>query len=180
MEKAAELRDSVGLVNLGNSYYKGECGYRQDHKKALECYNKAAAEKPPLPRAFTCISTLQAAGHTRADGRPDYKAAFKNAEVAAKLGCVMGNAVVAEYYKRGREVPRDLKKARGYWQRAAIQGHPESMFELGKLYEFGTGVKRDRQQAYKYVAMSAMQGFEAAIGAMASGLPATELTPLRG
>jgi TPR repeat protein len=54
------------------------------------------------------------------------------------------------------------------------------MFELGKLYEFGTGVKRDRQQAYKYVAMAAMQGFEASIGAMASGLPATELIPLRG
>lgn len=180
MEKADELCDSVGLVNLGNSYYKGECGYRQDYKKALECYNKAAAVKPPLPRAFTCIATLHAAGHVRADGRLDYKAAFKNFEVAAKLGCVIGNAAVAEYYKRGRGVPRDLKKARSYWLRAAMQGHAESMYELGKLYEFGNGVTRDRQQAYKHVAMAAMQGFERAIGEMASDPPATELIPLRG
>lgn len=58
-------------------------------------------------------------------------------------------------YYQGDGVPEDEKQAVFWWKKAAIQGHVESMFQLGSAYLFGVQAARtvtdpDREAASWY------------------------------
>ena len=58
--------------------------------------------------------------------------------------------------------PRDFKKARDYFERAAATPHAlvEAQFNLGCLYANGKGVKKDCGEAARLFRKAAEQGFE--------------------
>jgi len=48
-------------------------------------------------------------------------------------------------------------RARGFWRRAAEQGHAEAQFSLGFVYFNGEGVGRDLGKAAELYALAAEQ-----------------------
>jgi hypothetical protein len=63
----------------------------------------------------------------------------------------------------GYGMPRDLKEAAYWYQRASDKNHPEAQYNLGRLYASGSGVKRDQNQAALWMSASATQGFAPAM-----------------
>jgi TPR repeat protein len=58
----------------------------------------------------------------------------------------------------GRGVPRDLKAARTWYERAAALGNPIAMFNIGVLFDSGVGVPRDRAVAADWYRKAAAHG----------------------
>lgn len=58
----------------------------------------------------------------------------------------------------GRGVPRDLKAASGWFERAANQGLAPAQYRLGSLYEKGMGVTTDSAVAVSWYEKAAAQG----------------------
>ena len=66
--------------------------------------------------------------------------------LAAELGCATAQFNLAERHYHNRE----YQDAAHYYSLAAAQGHIQSELELGSLYELGTGVKQDIEEALHY------------------------------
>jgi len=58
-------------------------------------------------------------------------------------------------YERGVGIGRDAMKAIHLYCEAARKGDAEAKYQLGKIYAFGTGVKRDRQLAHAWLYQAA-------------------------
>jgi TPR repeat protein len=61
-------------------------------------------------------------------------------------------------YGHGRGVPRDDKKGRQSYEKAAEAGDATAMYNLGALYENGIGVAPDNQQARRWYQRAADAG----------------------
>jgi TPR repeat protein len=48
---------------------------------------------------------------------------------------------------KGRGEPRDKSKAAEYFRKAAVLGHGRAQYNLGILYQRGSGVAKDPQRA---------------------------------
>jgi len=55
-------------------------------------------------------------------------------------------------------VPLDFKRAHHWFNKAALQGLPESQFNLAIAYQGGMGVRKDMVIAYKFYSLAATQG----------------------
>jgi TPR repeat protein len=173
-QKAADQNLSVALAALGNAYEKGS-GVKADSAKAFYFYERAAIQ-----------------GHARATSRvcPFYRdgwaASFQSparsaewAWRAARIG--MEEAVLlpkeardhcanmwelqcvkaAQWWNRnGLEFDREETFA---WLRVGLErGDKWSQYHVGRCYSKGGFVKRDDARAYKFVELSANQGFDKA------------------
>ena len=54
----------------------------------------------------------------------------------------------------------------GWFRRAAMQGHADSQFNLGDMFENGRGVTHDRAEALRWYRMAAAQGHAGAAKAI--------------
>jgi TPR repeat protein len=63
-------------------------------------------------------------------------------------------------------VPRDLRKAAEWFRMAANQGHARSQYQLGKCYEEGEGVEKDRTKAIEWYRKAAARGDSDAKGVL--------------
>ena len=62
-------------------------------------------------------------------------------------------------YSSGYEVPRDLKMAAAWYQKAAEQGYDRSQNALGLMYLEGEAVRKNVKEAAKLFKMAAAQGY---------------------
>jgi len=73
-----------------------------------------------------------------------------------------GDPVAQNYigllYYLGSGVDRDFKLAHGWYEKSAIQGNADAMFNLGLLYDRGKGVEYDYINAYGWFYAAYLMG----------------------
>ncbi|MDR2455441.1 MAG: sel1 repeat family protein, partial [Deltaproteobacteria bacterium] len=89
------------------------------------------------------------------DKQCDY---FQSALREAERGLAVAQHAVGAMYDSGRGVAQDKAAAISWFQKAAGQGHPDSLFLLGVKYRMGDGVERDDERALHYFRLAAKRG----------------------
>ena len=77
---------------------------------------------------------------------------------AAERGDVVAQNNLGLMYLRGDGVPKDLKEAVKWYQKAADQGDAPAQFNLGLMYRNGEGVEQDFKEAVEWYRKAALQG----------------------
>ncbi|MEQ5775155.1 SEL1-like repeat protein [Thalassospira sp. NFXS8] len=86
---------------------------------------------------------------------PDYSKALDLAMDLAELGHPGGYHLIGVMYEHGLGVPVDMKRAAGWYERAARKGSANGQSALGRLYAIGNGVRQDNVQAYYWLKLAA-------------------------
>lgn len=81
-----------------------------------------------------------------------------NLRVAAEAGVAGAQYELATRYAEGRLVPRDLRQAAQWYEKAALQGLAPAQYRLGSMYEKGLGVTRDLGRAKTWYQKAADAG----------------------
>lgn len=148
----AENNNANALNLLGNCYFYGN-GVKQDYKKAVEWYQKAA----DLGYAVA----MRNLGNCYYNGngvKQDYKKAVEWWQKAADLGDAAAMANLGNCYYDGNGVKRNYKKAVELYQKAADLGEVFGMSGLGLCYHDGNGVKQDYEKALEWYQKSIDNG----------------------
>ncbi len=83
---------------------------------------------------------------------------------AAHSGCAEAQALLAEMYRYGNGVERDLQEALKWYKAAAEKGEMDAQYCLADMYYFGRdGVEKDLQEALKWYRAAAESGNRSAI-----------------
>ena len=77
---------------------------------------------------------------------------------AAQRGQADPQYQLADRLNEGRGLPRDLKQAALWYERAAMQDLPLAQYKLGLVYEKGLGVEKDLVKAKNWYAKAAERG----------------------
>jgi len=125
-------------VKLAEMYYSGN-GVKQNYKKALKLYKKAAADGDTA--AMRKLGDIYTSG---LGAIRNYEEAFKWYESAAMGGDVLSARKLGELYLKGQG------------------GDPTAQFNLGEMYMKGNGLPRDYVLSYKWFNLSNAGGFRAA------------------
>lgn len=86
----------------------------------------------------------------------------------AKDGDFKFQFVVAEIYKNGEIVKKDIDKALIWYEKSAKAGFRESQYVLGDFYYWGRGVDKDYKKSYYWIEKSAGQGHSVACDYLAN------------
>ncbi len=88
---------------------------------------------------------------------------------AAEMGYPAAQAMVGQWYFLGvYDTPKDYAAALTWYRRAADQGHAESQYRIGSLYEAGQGVAKSDAEAEKWYRAAAEKGFAEAQSTLGS------------
>lgn len=155
-QKAVELNDSLGQVNLGYMYATGK-GLPVDKDMAVILLNKSL--KQNQPQAFFIMGTLYAEGD-KIFKRNDKKA-FEFYLQAANLGHGKAQNNVATWYFNGRFINKDSEEAVRWFLRAANENNiPESMYALSQIYGKGTkDISQDLEKSRYWLEKAKENGF---------------------
>ena len=90
-----------------------------------------------------------------------------NDEIQALIKAANNNELdaqvkLAEMYRKGKGVDRDLITAAQWYEKAALEGDAEAQFNLGDMYKQGVGVEKNNALAIKWLRKAANQGHKAA------------------
>ncbi len=69
---------------------------------------------------------------------------------------------LAETYAHGQGIPKNDRKAREWYERAAAQGDADAQFSMGIIYEEGRGVPKDDIRSYAWLSVAAALGHDSA------------------
>ncbi|HFH3921553.1 SEC-C metal-binding domain-containing protein [Pseudomonas aeruginosa] len=150
--KADQLNQSEFLL-LSNGY-----GYqaRPYIEQAMFWFKRGAAERQP-----DCM--YQYGSYLAGDRESDDERkgeGWRLVDRAAEAGHADAQIYVAENLMRGLGLyMMDLKAAREMYERAADQGHPAALAQLGAIYEQGLGCEPDAAAAARYTIRAAEAGY---------------------
>ena len=150
LTKAADLNHLKSQAGLGVMYMMGDKELGQDYALA-EKYLSMAAERG-FPKAQLALSYLYR-------GMQEYAKALawanKCLDVEPEAGCVLG-----QIYDEGLGVEPDIRKAMGYYEKAADGGDADAQNILGNYYSSveRTEEELDLERAFNYYQKSAAQG----------------------
>jgi hypothetical protein len=134
---------------------------------------QAAASSPPAPdsavlakaNAGDAAAQVQMGDASRTAGDAlaqtpklasvPYKMAAEWYRKAAEQGLVTGQMRLAELYRDGKGVARDMAQAAEWYHKAAEQGDVAAQGILGVLYSFGQGVAQNYVEAYYWLDLAA-------------------------
>lgn len=140
LRKAAQAGDPSAQRELAKRFENG-VGVKQNNQRAVEWYRKAV-EQGHLDSMSDLGNLL-----VRIGGRLNKEEAYQLYRAAAEEGNLRGIQNMGFSYSLGRGVPRDLEKARTYFETGVEKGFPLSFSALADLYFMGQGVERDRARA---------------------------------
>jgi soluble lytic murein transglycosylase-like protein len=83
-------------------------------------------------------------------------------EAAAQRGEVPALMALAEKYRRGDEIPRDIPKSNALYCKAAARGNVDAILELGLIYASGREMIRNEHVGALLINMAAEKGNERA------------------
>ena len=83
-----------------------------------------------------------------------FAAARQNLKPAAEADDVIAQYFLGEMYLQGKGVDQDFEQAAAWYERAAINGHPEAQAALGSLEMLGLGVPRHPTSGYFWLIVS--------------------------
>jgi len=84
----------------------------------------------------------------------DYGVALENLQPAAEADDPIAQFVLGEMYLRGKGVDQDFEQAAHWYERAALNGHPEAQAAIGSLEMLGLGVAQHRTSGYFWLIAS--------------------------
>jgi TPR repeat protein len=102
----------------------------------------------------------------------DYNKAMELLLRAGELGCAMAYHKIAHSHLNGEGVERDEKKAKHYWELAAMGGHVEARHCLG-IFEHRAG---NIERAVKHYMISAGAGYDESLKAIQEGFVCGHVT----
>ena len=105
----------------------------------------------------------------------DYKMTFEEWELLAKQGIAEAQYNLGLMFSRGKEVPRDDKKAVKWYRLSAEQRITGAQSNLGLMYEKGQGVEQDYVEAHKWFNIAGVNGNE--IGRRNTDIVEKKMTP---
>jgi len=140
-----ETNDAKAQSELGHRYF-----YENDYEQAIKWLKMAAeqndADAQWLLGGCYCHEYGIKEDHEQAEQLFIKSAEKGNVSALDCLGC----------FYSGKKL--NLNKAFEYYSRAAMQGHVNSQYQLGKFYCHGVFVKEDKTQAIEWFKKSAEQG----------------------
>jgi len=156
---AAEKGDLLSAAWLGSIYNEGE-GLAPDRDEAMRWF-KAAGDRA-LDRAADgrgseeeqgwATLTMSALGDAYACGvLCDPTESFRWHSLAAERGNTTSMVELAQLYREGSGVEKNLTKMVGWYRKAAENGNDLGKVELADCYREGLGVPRDYVQAYAWL-----------------------------
>ena len=140
-------------VKLGERYRDGKDGVEKDYAKALQCFEKAAAQGDS--------EGIYQLGRCHWYGWGVKKDLGKANELflkAAEQGYAKAQCVVGKGYYYGQDVKKDYSKAFQWFEKAAAQEDQDAQFYLGLCYRNGNGVATDGKKAFLLFSKGAEQG----------------------
>lgn len=137
----------------GQSIMPSDNGASEYYEKALEL-----AQEPhnDFAKAYSFLTKAHEAGSGEAAyaignwyfyGRylsKDINKAVEFWNVAADRDSIDGATELAKYYENEEFTKPNMSKALGYYMKAALLGDAQSMFEVGRIYYHGIGIKKDK------------------------------------
>ncbi len=84
----------------------------------------------------------------------DYAAALQNLKPEAEADDVIAQYFLGEMYLQGKGVDQDFEQAVAWYERAALNGHPDAQAALGSLEMLGLGVPRHPTSGYFWLIVS--------------------------
>jgi len=133
-KKRVEAGDPIAIFNHGNYYSDGRSGHRQDHKKALELYHRAA--ELSSTEAYCNIGFAYHNGH---GVELDKKKARQYYELAAMRGNADARYNLGVEAQNSGNVNRALK----HHMIAARDGNNDSLKRIKEMYSNGRATKDD-------------------------------------
>jgi TPR repeat protein len=88
----------------------------------------------------------------------DYQGALKIWQPKADAGDPDAMTNIGVLYQYGLGIPRSMKKASDWYEKAAQLGFVTAQYDLANLYYDGNGVDRDRKQAVRWYTAAAQGG----------------------
>ena len=138
---------------LGENYFYGQNGKKQDYNKAARWYRKAA------DRGHMFAQYNLAFCYDRGYGVPALPVeAAKWYKKAAEQGHAPSQCSIGLCYETGEGVIKDLTEAVKWYTKAAEQGHANAQCNLGYCYKNGIGIKQDEVKAFDWYLKAAEQG----------------------
>ena len=89
----------------------------------------------------------------------DYEAARKLWQPLADNYDLAALRNLGHLYRLGQGAPKNGKKARSYYEKAAKLGHAPSQTNLAQMYFSGTLIERDSKKALQWLEKAAAQGY---------------------
>lgn len=158
LERAGNLGESKALFHLGMFYFSGET-QKKNIKKAIPYFEKAAE--------MGNVEAMYALGfiYKQGDGvKKNIPKALELFTKAAEAGEEKSQILLCETYMYGLDVEKDPEKAFYWGVKAAASGkRTVALYDLGRIYEKGIGVKADRAMAAKYMTQAAERGYPPAL-----------------
>lgn len=148
---AADNGSAMGRAYLAELYYNGK-GLETDEKEGIRLYKQAAAMGSDY--AIGKLEKLGIKNDLLGDAayvaylKKDFDEAIKLWRDRAQRADVAAMVNLGNIYKDVKEV-QDYEKAMGWYKPAVTLGNSEAMIGMGDLYNYGLGVPRNYDEAYK-------------------------------
>lgn len=144
-DKAIDLGSNYGLIGKG-SLYEGGKGVDKDYAKAYELYKQAADAGCLL--GFTYMANMvrngTAPGQTGPEGMRAIEMCEKGLSSKHWIDRVYSAYLIGRFYSLGTNgVTQDATKAVEWLTKASDWGYHAAMEEIGRMYDYGRGVKVD-------------------------------------
>ena len=146
--REASQGNSNAQYDVGTMYQNGR-GTRADRNKAIEWYQKAAAQN--YEKATSRLELLQS-----------NEERFYKERARAEKGDVESQYNLGNMYTKGVGVNIDPSQANAWYEKAASQGHVKAEYKLGLIYYEGNGVNRNNKTAFKWFKSAAENGYPGA------------------
>lgn len=104
------------------------------------------------------LSNLAAGMTSESNPHSSSESQFKERLARAMTGDPVAQHLVGDAYINGNGVPKDLRRAFGWYEAAAMQGNLDSEFNVGSAYEHGDGVEVNYKLALKWYTLAAEKG----------------------
>ena len=154
IHRLANTGDPYAQYTLGNIYYGGKRGRKQDFQEARKWLQLAAENG--VAEAQHNLGWMYSKG---LGGKQNFQEARKWLQLAAENGLAEAQFAMGNMYFKGLGVKRqNLKETLRWYKESATQGYAEAQFNLGWMYAEGIGVKPDLHESTKWLAKAAEQG----------------------
>ncbi len=157
-----QLTPNLTFITIGGSLTESVEHIRSTQKKiATEIVKQIKKSPDYFQVSEKAVKALQ---------QKDYKTAYKQLEILAKVGDPEGLFNLAVFHEHGKATKKDLKKAFKLYNQAAEQGHAHAITKLGEYHLNGKATKKDPEIAARMFYQAGLMGDPAAQNSFATML----------
>jgi len=159
---AAQKGDQIAQLNLGIQYSTGE-GVPKDQMKAIFWYQQSVAQGYYLAQYYLGLAYLRGEGVMKDPGRAVHL--LEQAAIHDKDTCIRVMNKLGSMFLDGTDgLSKDVRRACGYFQKAADQGSSFAQNSLGMIYwkSGQPAIPKDTKKAVHYFNLAASRGYAAA------------------